>query len=53
MFLGIAAQPIPESDFNGKIFLERVARVEEFKSTVYNKKNTDDATTNGPIKNGE
>ena len=53
MFLGIVEKPIPEHDFNRKIFLERVARVEERKGTLYDQFSSNDATKNGFIKDGE
>ena len=53
MFLGVVAQPKPEHDFDGKIFLEQVARMEAYKQTTHNQNFTDDASVNGIIKNGE
>ena len=53
MFLAVIAQPNEEHDFDGKIFIKRVAREEEYKKTVFNQNFTDDATMNGLIKDGE
>ena len=53
MFLGVVANPIPERDFDGKIFLKRVARMETYKQATCNQNFTDDASANGLIKDGE
>ena len=53
MFLGVVANPIPERDFEGKIFLKRVARMELYKQATCNQNFTDDASDNNLIKDGE
>ena len=53
MYMGVVANPIPEHNFTGKIFLERVSRVEKYKRATSNQNFTDDATANGMIKDGD
>ena len=53
MFLGVVAKPIPEKNFNGMVFLERVAREQAYKKRDHNQNFTDDATANGLLKNGD
>ena len=52
MFLGVVANPIPEKKFNGKIFVERIAREQAYKKRDHNQNFTDDATANGLLKDG-
>jgi len=53
MFLGVVANPIPERDFDGKIFLKHVARMEMYKQATCNQNFTNDASAYGLIKDGD
>lgn len=53
MYLGVVGRPIPEHDFNGKIFLKRVARDKEYMRTIHSQNFSDDAGINGLLKSGD
>ena len=46
MFLGVVARPIPEKDFDGKIFIDRVAETVEYKRTTHTQRFSDHAGVN-------
>ena len=51
--MGVVANPIPSKNFDGKIFLERVSKTEEYKKMTHNQNFTDDASANGLLKDGD
>ena len=53
MKLGVVANPEPSKDFNGKIFLKRVAKEEPYKRQTHNERFTDDSSINWSIKDGQ
>ena len=53
MYLGIVAKPIPERKFDGKIFLDRVARITEYKKITCNQQFTNDGTVNAILRDGD
>jgi hypothetical protein len=52
MFLGVVANPIPDRNFDGKIFLKRISEVRTYQRVSCNQNFTDCATTNAWLKNG-
>ena len=53
MFMGVVANPVPERDFDGKIFLRRISKEEKYKKKSHHQNFTDDASLNSILKNGE
>ena len=53
MFMGVVANPVPERDFDGKIFLRRISKEEKYKKKSHHQNFTDDASLNGLLKDGE
>ena len=53
MFLGVVARPIPEEDFDGKIFIDRVAETVEYKRTTHTQRFSDHAGVNWLLRRGE
>ena len=51
--MGVVANPVPEHNFDGKIFLKRIAKKEKYKQKSHHQNFTDDASLNGILKNGE
>ena len=51
--MGVVANPVPERDFDGKIFLRRISKEEKYKKKSHHQNFTDDASLNGQLKDGE
>ena len=52
MFMGVVGRPIPETQFDGRINLERVSETKVVKSLTAYQNFTDDVILNLQIKNG-
>ena len=53
MFLGVVAKPIESRNFDGKIFIERVAKYEAYKKSVTSEQFSDDGAVNACLRGGE
>mmetsp|Transcript_2218 Transcript_2218/g.4869 ORF Transcript_2218/g.4869 Transcript_2218/m.4869 type:complete len:140 (-) Transcript_2218:4-423(-) len=53
MFLGAVAKPIPERNFDGKIYLERISKTETYKKMTTNQNFSHHAPTNELLKKGD
>jgi hypothetical protein len=53
MFIGVVTEPNEEHEFNGKIFLERVAEKKELQRVTYRKTFSHNHLINDEIKAGE
>lgn len=53
MYMGVVANPIPEKEFDGKIFLKRVSKFVKYKQMSHNQNFTHDASANGLLKDGD
>ena len=53
MFMGVVANPIPDKDFDGKIFLRRISKTVQYQKLSHNQNFADDAGVNGLLKNGQ
>ena len=51
MFLGVVAKPIESRNFDGKIFIERVAKYEAYKKSVTSEQFSDDGAFNSYVVN--
>ena len=52
MYLGVVANPISSQNFDGKIFLQRVSKTEQYKQKSHCQNFSDDAQCNAFIKSG-
>ena len=53
MSIGIVANPVPEHDFDGKIFLRRISKKDKYKKKSHPQNFTANASLNGLLKDGE
>ena len=53
MFMGVVANPEPEHNFDGKIFLKRICKEDTYKKLSDHQNFSDDASLNGQLKDGE
>ena len=53
MFLGVVAKPVESKNFDGKIFLDRVAEYGSYKKTVYCERFSDDGALNAALRDGD